>query len=261
MSIPMNHLIQHKKFALARVLTTYKTCINVIKRTMADDILQGLDEAQVKLLAEQCILVDENDQNIGAASKKDCHLNSNIDQGMLHRAFSVFLFNTKGELLLQQRSDAKITFPGFWANTCCSHPLSRPEELDESNTAIGVRRAAQRRLQSELGIKPEEVPLDDFHYLSRIHYKATSDGMWGEHEIDYILFIQKDVAIEPDTNEIQCTRYLKPSELEEFLASAEKDGVKISPWLRMIGATLLPKWWTKLDDLPSLVDHSTIHRN
>jgi isopentenyl-diphosphate delta-isomerase len=54
---------------------------------------------------------------------------TNIDQGMLHRAFSVFLFNTKGELLLQQRSDAKITFPGYWTNTCCSHPLYFPEEM------------------------------------------------------------------------------------------------------------------------------------
>ncbi|XP_072027232.1 isopentenyl-diphosphate Delta-isomerase 1-like [Amphiura filiformis] len=226
---------------------------------MADDILQNLDEAQVKLLAEQCILVDDNDKPIGAASKKDCHLNKNIEQGMLHRAFSVFLFNSKNELLIQQRSDAKITFPGFWANTCCSHPLSRPEELEDEK-AIGVRRAAQRRLQSELGIKPEEVPLDDLHYLSRIHYKAASDGMWGEHEVDYILFIQKDVAIQPDPNEIQNTRYLKASELEEFLASVKNNGTKISPWFAMIGATLLPKWWKELNNLDSLVDHSTIHR-
>lgn len=58
---------------------------------------------------------------------------TNIDQGMLHRAFSVFLFNTKGELLLQQRADAKITFPGYWTNTCCSHPLYVPDELVEEN--------------------------------------------------------------------------------------------------------------------------------
>ena len=83
--------------------------------------------------------------------------------------------------------------------------------------------------------------------------------MWGEHEVDYILFIQKDVTIKPDPNEIQNTRYLKASELEEFLASA-KNGTKLSPWFAMIGATLLPKWWKKLDDVDSLVDHSTIHR-
>ncbi|PNI17455.1 LOW QUALITY PROTEIN: IDI1 isoform 5, partial [Pan troglodytes] len=76
--------------------------------------------------------------------------------GLLHRAFSVFLFNTENKLLLQQRSDAKITFPGCFTNTCCSHPLSNPAELEESD-ALGVRRAAQRRLKAELGIPLEEV--------------------------------------------------------------------------------------------------------
>ena len=75
---------------------------------------------------------------------------------MLHRAFSVFLFNTRGELLLQQRSDAKITFPGHWTNTCCSHPLSVAGELEETE-AMGVKRAAQRKLQHELGIMPPQV--------------------------------------------------------------------------------------------------------
>lgn len=61
------------------------------------------------------------------------HLMTNINQGMLHRAFSVFLFNTRGELLLQQRSDSKITFPAYWTNTCCSHPLYFPEEMVDEN--------------------------------------------------------------------------------------------------------------------------------
>ena len=115
-----------------------------------------VDEVQEKLLEEKCILVDENDQAIGEATKRECHLNSNIEKGMLHRAFSVFLFNHKNELLLQQRSDAKITFPGRFTNTCCSHPLSFAEELDEKNF-IGVKRAAQRKLEHELGIKAHEV--------------------------------------------------------------------------------------------------------
>ncbi|XP_066886273.1 isopentenyl-diphosphate Delta-isomerase 1 isoform X2 [Kogia breviceps] len=70
-----------------------------------------LDERQVQLLAEMCILIDENDRRIGAETKKNCHLNENIERGLLHRAFSVFLFNTENKLLLQQRSEAKITFP------------------------------------------------------------------------------------------------------------------------------------------------------
>ncbi|KTF71689.1 hypothetical protein cypCar_00049038 [Cyprinus carpio] len=115
-----------------------------------------LDEKQVQLLAEMCIVIDDDDRRIGADSKKNCHLNSNIDKGLLHRAFSVFLFNSEEKLLLQQRSNAKITFPGCFTNTCCSHPLHTASELEEQD-AIGVRRAAQRRLQAELGIPTDQV--------------------------------------------------------------------------------------------------------
>lgn len=119
--------------------------------------LSNLDETQVQLLAEECILVDERDVVIGSDTKKNCHLNSNIEKGLLHRAFSVFLFNLEGKLLLQQRALSKITFPEYYTNTCCSHPLYRPEELEEGLSAIGVRRAARRKLDHELGISPQEV--------------------------------------------------------------------------------------------------------
>ena len=108
----------------------------------------------------------------------------NIDKGLLHRAFSVFLFDSQNRLLLQQRATEKITFPDMWTNTCCSHPLGIPGEtgttLEES--VQGVRRAAVRKLDQELGIKASQVPIDDFKFLTRIHYKAPSDGQWGEHE-------------------------------------------------------------------------------
>lgn len=108
----------------------------------------------------------------------------NIDQGLLHRAFSVFLFDSQNRLLLQQRASEKITFPDMWTNTCCSHPLGIPGETGaELEAAVqGVRRAAQRKLNHELGIKAKQVPLDRFEFLTRIHYKAPSDGKWGEHE-------------------------------------------------------------------------------
>jgi len=108
----------------------------------------------------------------------------NINKGLLHRAFSVFLFNTKNELLLQQRASEKITFPDMWTNTCCSHPLGVPGETgaDLDTAVMGVKRAAQRKLLQELGIKAEQVPLEKFHFLTRIHYVAPSDGKWGEHE-------------------------------------------------------------------------------
>ena len=123
----------------------------------ANDVdLSGLDRAQVELLVEQCILVDENDKVVGFESKKNCHLNANIAGGMLHRAFSVFLFNSKGELLLQQRSKCKITFPECFTNTCCSHPLRVEGEAEEGGQ-LGVRRAARRKLFQELGIPGDQV--------------------------------------------------------------------------------------------------------
>lgn len=112
---------------------------------------------------------------------------TNIDRGLLHRAFSVFLFDEQNRLLLQQRATEKITFPDMWTNTCCSHPLAMPSETGASLTesVAGVKRAAQRKLDQELGIPAEQVPIDNFRFLTRIHYKAPSDGKWGEHESEF----------------------------------------------------------------------------
>lgn len=123
---------------------------------MADPDLSSLDPAQVKLLEEQCILVDEDDAVIGADSKKNCHLNEEIKKGKLHRAFSVFLFNPEGKLLLQQRASTKITFPGCFTNSVCSHPLYLPVEM-EKYKGIGARRAARRKMEQELGIPEDQV--------------------------------------------------------------------------------------------------------
>ena len=109
---------------------------------------------------------------------------TNINKGLLHRAFSVFLFDDQNRLLLQQRASGKITFPDMWTNTCCSHPLGVPNETGSNlpDSIEGVKRAAQRKLDHELGIKKEQVPIDKFRFLTRIHYMAPSDGKWGEHE-------------------------------------------------------------------------------
>ena len=108
----------------------------------------------------------------------------NINDGLLHRAFSAFLFDSNNRLLLQQRASEKITFPDMWTNTCCSHPLGVPGETGATLEAavMGVKRAAQRKLYHELGIKATQIPLDKFQFLTRIHYIAPSDGKWGEHE-------------------------------------------------------------------------------
>ncbi|KAI2649274.1 Isopentenyl-diphosphate Delta-isomerase 1 [Labeo rohita] len=207
---------------------------------MPEISMDNLDEKQVQLLAEMCILIDDNDRKIGADSKKNCHLNANIDKGLLHRAFSVFLFNSEEKLLLQQRSDAKITFPGCFTNSCCSHPLHTASELEE---------------QDAIGVPPEEMT-----YLTRIHYKAQSDGIWGEHEIDYILFMQKDVDLNPDPNEIQSHCYVSKEELKEILEKAKRKELEITPWFSLIAETFLFKWWDNLHNLKQFINHERIHR-
>ena len=183
------------------------------------DSVSNLDPKQVELLNEECIVVDENDIALGSKSKKECHLMTNIEKGLIHRAFSVLLFNSSGEFLLTQRSDAKITFPSYITNTCCSHPLYTDLERDETD-AIGVKRAAQRRLQLELGIDSLKIPLKDFKYLTRFLYKAPSGGLWGEHEIDYTLVLQKDVTLNPDPNEVKSYKYVSKDEFLSYLSQS-----------------------------------------
>ena len=114
------------------------------------------------------------------------HLMENINKGLLHRAFSAFVFRpSDGKLLLQQRATEKITFPDMWTNTCCSHPLDDFEEEKIEKEQLGVRVAASRKLEHELGIPRSQTPVDQFQYLTRIHYLAPSDGLWGEHEGKY----------------------------------------------------------------------------
>ncbi|CEJ84764.1 Putative Isopentenyl-diphosphate Delta-isomerase [[Torrubiella] hemipterigena] len=217
-----------------------------IDSTATDSSLEGYDEEQIRLMDEVCIVLDENDLPIGKASKKICHLMTNIDKGLLHRAFSLFLFNDKNELLLQQRASEKITFPDLWTNTCCSHPLGIPGETGSNlpDAIMGVKRAAQRKLDQELGIKKEQVPLEDFHFLTRIHYKAPSDGKWGEHEIDYILFIKANVDLSINPNEVQATQYVTPETLK---AQFQDPKLKFTPWFKLICDSMLFEWWANLD--------------
>ncbi|KAJ3085697.1 isopentenyl-diphosphate delta-isomerase idi1 [Quaeritorhiza haematococci] len=221
--------------------------------------LDAYDPEQVRLMEEMCIVVDGNDKAIGADTKKNCHLMENINKGLLHRAFSVFLFDEQGRLLLQQRADEKITFPGYWTNTCCSHPLAKADELEEKDQ-IGARRAAQRKLEHELGIPPEQVPLDQFQFLTRIHYLAPSDGVWGEHEVDYIFIIQTPVTLNPSPNEVKSTRYVTKEELKELFETAEEKGIALTPWFRLIVETFLYKWWDQLGNLKACKDVDTVHK-
>ena len=197
---------------------------------------------------------------------------------MLHRAFSVFLFDDRNKLLLQQRASSKITFPSLWTNTCCSHPLygQTPSEVDvpedvASGAVPGAKRAAVRKLLHELGIPPEQVPLDKFKYLTRLHYKAAdafaenqsmTGGPWGEHEMDYILFIKPDaqVTIEPNPDEIDDVKWVNREELREMMDPSS--GLRWSPWFRIICERFLDAWWSDLErtiESDAHEDFETIH--
>ena len=155
-----------------------------------------LDPVQEALLSEPCILVDENDQALGQASKRACHEMLPNGSSLLHRAFSLFIFNSREELLLQQRSSTKITFPDMWTNTCCSHPLAVEIEMEEE-AALGVRRAAQRRVNLELGVEGDKAKVEDclfpidehssahppIHAIPTCKWEGT---IWESHAIKFL---------------------------------------------------------------------------
>ena len=148
----------------------------------ASQALAESDSIQESLMAEALIQVTENDKVIGPISKFDGHY---LD-GKFHRAFSVMLFDSSGRLLLQRRASHKITFPDVWANSCCSHPLHSEEEM-ELKDALGVKRAAVRKLEQELGIHPSQVPIEKFDFVTKMRYQARQDEYWIEREIDHCL--------------------------------------------------------------------------
>ncbi|WFD33879.1 isopentenyl-diphosphate Delta-isomerase [Malassezia cuniculi] len=204
--------------------------------------LAGFDDEQVRLMEERCIVVDDNDNILRDGSKKECHLMTNIRAGLLHRAFSCFIFHPDtGKLLLQKRAPEKITFPNMWTNTCCSHPLMVSAEIDG---VAGAKRAAQRKLEHELGIPSSQVPIESFQYLTRIHYLAPSDGLWGEHEIDYILFVVADVTLDVNRNEVCDEQWVSPDELRKLMEENEPGA--FTPWFKLIVSRFLFPWWNVL---------------
>ena len=202
-----------------------------------------LDETQATMMAEAVLQVDENDHIVGPISKADSHFGS----GALHRAFSVLLFDKKNRLLLQQRAHDKITFPSVWANSCCSHPLASAEEMNEEN-AMGVKIAAVRKLEQELGIDPSSVPIEDFHFITKMKYSARMNAEWIEREIDHILMIQADVEVHPNPNEVASIRWVDEHELEEMLVAQDSDDI-VAPWFRCIAARVMTEdWWNAIGD-------------
>ena len=217
-----------------------------------DSELQGYDQAQKEMMEENCIVVDDNDQIIGQESKVNCHLN----EGKLHRAFSVLLFDSNNKLLIQQRADEKITFPSIWANSCCSHPLY---QNGEQNGIEGAKSAAIRKLTQELGIKMGKIRLGDLNFITKMHYKSRADEKWIEHEVDYIFVVKMDVQINPNSNEIQRIKYVDKKELDNLFEMSNNGDVKIGPWFRLIRNHFLDKIWENMESLKNLEDQKVHH--
>lgn len=166
---------------------------------------------------QQVICVDEMDNAVGLAEKMDAHR-----KGLLHRAFSVFVFNSMGQMLLQQRALTKYHSPGLWSNACCSHPFP-----GEDTSA-----AAQRRLREELGFA---TPLENaFHFL----YKAAFENGLMEYEFDHVYVGRYDGDVQINGDEVKDYRYLNIGDIKADLAVHPK---KYTAWFH-IAFPRVEKW-------------------
>jgi isopentenyl-diphosphate Delta-isomerase len=156
------------------------------------------------------ILVDEEDRETGFEEKKKCHLVPT----KLHRAFSVFILNEKGEMLVHRRAQGKKTWPAFWTNACCSHPR-KGESLEM---------ATQRRLREELGFS---CPLT---HLFTFRYQADFDSIYGENEIDHVFAGTYGGPVKPDPEEIGEWMFMP---VEELWRDVEARPKRYTPWFRI----------------------------
>lgn len=145
-------------------------------------------------MIEEVILVNENDSVVGYMEKMEAH-----KLGLLHRAFSVFVFNAKGELMLQKRAKSKYHSGGLWTNTCCSHPRSNETVVE----------AAKRRMQEEMGFVCEVE--EKFSFV----YKAKLDNELTEHEYDYVLFGNYNEAPKLNPEEAESYRFMSIDEVKK----------------------------------------------
>ena len=159
---------------------------------------------------EILILVDEEDNEIGYEEKVACHLG----EGKLHRAFSIFIFNDKNELLIQKRSDKKMLWGGFWTNSCCSHPR-KGESLEE---------ATHRRLKEELGFDCKLKQIFKFPY----HAKFRDIG--SEREIDHVFVGRYSGVVNPNPEEVSDWKWIS---IEDLKRDVEENSDKYTPWFKI----------------------------
>ena len=167
---------------------------------------------------EQVILVDECDCELGFMEKMEAH-----EKALLHRAFSVFIFNDRGDMLLQQRALSKYHSGGLWTNACCSHPRPNEETLA----------AATRRLQEEMGFTTDIQKVFDFTY------KAAFDNGLTEHEFDHVFVGTFNGSIIANENEVAACEYKSMKEIEAELSSLND---QYTAWFH-IAFPKVYKWW------------------
>jgi isopentenyl-diphosphate delta-isomerase len=167
---------------------------------------------------QQVILVDENDNAIGEMEKMEAHR-----KGVLHRAFSIFIFDSKGRMLLQKRALEKYHSSGLWSNACCSHPVPG-EQITE---------AAERRLQEEIGFQTE---LTEIFSLT---YKAEMENQLTEHEYDHVLVGQYEGDIVLNTREVADWCYRSMNDIRSLLESNPQN---FTAWFVLIFPKI-DEWW------------------
>jgi len=167
-------------------------------------------DPQVSFDDEKLIVVDDQDNILDYKTKAECHRGN----GILHRAFSLFIFNSSGELLLQKRSDQKLLWPHFWSNSCCSHPR-KGESYEE---------AIYRRLKEELGIY---TPL---HYMYKFVYQVAYKDIGSEYELCSVYIGKSDENVVINQNEIAEWKFIQAETLDKEIA---RNGHLYSPWFQM----------------------------
>lgn len=168
------------------------------------------DDVVVSSDSEELILVDSDDREIGHDNKANCH----DGHGILHRAFSLFVFNPRGEILLQQRSASKRLWPSYWANSCCSHPR-RGETMEQ---------ATARRLDQEMGMRC------DLRYLFKFEYQADYKDLGAEHELCWVYVGQSADPVHANATEVEAWRFVSPTALDAEIAEHPD---RFTPWLQM----------------------------
>ncbi len=169
---------------------------------------------------QHVILVNKNDEQVGIAEKMEAHR-----QGLLHRAFSVFIFNSKGEMLLQQRALKKYHSGGLWTNACCSHPKPGDDTLS----------AAMIRLREEMGFETNLEKIFDFVY------KAEFDNGLTEHEFDHVFAGEYDGKIDFNKEEVMDYCYKDIPEIQESLLTHPG---KYTAWFQLAFPEV-ESWWNE----------------